>query len=170
MRSNKNLVFLGMMGSGKTTLGKIVSKKLNKEFIDIDQLIEIQEGMTISDIFQKKGESFFRKFEERISIQNLKKSNSVISLGGGAFINKKIQKEVLKNHISIWLKWDNKNLINRIKNSQKRPIAIELNDVDLNKLIDDRSKIYSKAKYQIKCDRLSKLELTKRIIELNDKG
>ena len=46
MRSNKNLVFLGMMGSGKTTLGKIVSKKLNKEFIDIDQLIEIQEGMT----------------------------------------------------------------------------------------------------------------------------
>ena len=170
MRSNKNLVFLGMMGSGKTTLGKIVSKKLNKEFIDIDQLIEIQEGMTISDIFQKKGESFFRKFEERISIQNLKKSNSVISLGGGAFINKKIQKEVLKNHISIWLKWDNKNLINRIKNSQKRPIAIQLDDIDLNKLIDDRSKIYSKAKYQIKCDRLSKLELTKRIIELNDKG
>ena len=170
MRSNKNLVFLGMMGSGKTTLGKIVSKKLNKEFIDIDQLIEIQEGMTISDIFQKKGESFFRKFEERISIQNLKKSNSVISLGGGAFINKKIQKEVLKNHISIWLKWDNKNLINRIRNSQKRPIAIQLNDIDLNQLIDGRSKIYSKAKYQIKCDRLSKLELVKRIIELNDKG
>ena len=170
MRSNKNLVFLGMMGSGKTTLGKIVSKKLNKEFIDIDQLIEIQEGTTISDIFQKKGESFFRKFEERISIQNLKKSNSVISLGGGAFINKKIQKEVLKNHISIWLKWDNKNLINRIRNSQKRPIAIQLNDIDLNQLINDRSKIYSKAKYQIKCDRLSKLELVKRIIELNDKG
>ena len=170
MRSNKNLVFLGMMGSGKTTLGKIVSKKLNKEFIDIDQLIEIQEGMTISDIFQKKGESFFRKFEERISIQNLKKSNSVISLGGGAFINKKIQKEVLKNHISIWLRWDNKNLISRIKNSHKRPIAIQLNDIDLNKLIDDRSKTYSKAKYQIKCDRLSKLELTRKIIELNDKG
>ena len=170
MRSNKNLVFLGMMGSGKTTLGKIVSKKLNKEFIDIDQLIEIQEGMTISDIFQKKGESFFRKFEEKISLQNLKKFNSVISLGGGAFINKKIQKEVLKNHISIWLKWDNKNLINRIRNSQKRPIAIQLNDIDLNQLIDDRSKIYSKAKYQIKCDRLSKLELTKKIIELNDKG
>ena len=91
-------------------------------------------------------------------------------MGGGAFINKKIQKEVLKNHISIWLKWDNKILINRIKNSQKRPIAIQLDDIDLNKLIDDRSKIYSKAKYQIRCDRLSKLELTKRIIELNDKG
>tara|TARA_B100000886_G_scaffold174705_1_gene119599 strand:+ start:174 stop:686 length:513 start_codon:yes stop_codon:yes gene_type:complete len=170
MRLNKNLVLLGMMGSGKTTLGKIVSKKLNKEFIDVDQLIEIQEDMTISEIFQKKGESFFRKLEEEISMQILKKSNSIISLGGGAFINKKIRKEILKNHISIWLKWDNKNLIDRIKNSQKRPLAIKLDDLNLNKLINDRSKIYSKAKYQIKCDILSKLELTNKIIELNDKG
>ena len=90
MESNKNLVFLGMMGSGKTTLGKIVSKKLNKEFIDIDQAIEVQEGMIISEIFEKKGEPFFRILEEKISLLNLKKKNSVISLGGGAFLNKKI--------------------------------------------------------------------------------
>ena len=170
MELNKNLVFLGMMGSGKTTIGKIVSKKLNKKFIDIDHQIELEENMTISDIFQKKGELFFRKIEEKISLQNLKKSNSIISLGGGAFINKKIQKEVLKNHVSIWLKWDNYNLIKRIKNSQKRPIAIKLDDFGLDKLINERSKIYSKAKYQIRCDRLSKLELTKKIIEFNDKG
>ena len=170
MESNKNLVFLGMMGSGKTTLGKIVSKKLNKEFIDIDQVIEQQEGMIISEIFKKKGEPFFRILEEKISLLSLKKKNSVISLGGGAFLNKKIQKEILKNHISIWLKWDNKNLIKRIKNSQKRPIAIKLSNIDLNNLINERSKIYSKAKYQIKCDRLTKLELMERIIKLNDKG
>ena len=170
MESNKNLVFLGMMGSGKTTLGKIVSKKLNKEFIDVDQAIEKQEGMVISEIFEKKGEPFFRILEEKISLHSLKKKNSVISLGGGAFLNKKIQKEILKNHISIWLKWDSKNLISRIKNSQKRPIAIKLSDNDLNKLINERSKIYSKAKYQIRCDRLTKSELMKRIIRLNDKG
>ena len=170
MESNKNLVFLGMMGSGKTTLGKIVSKKLNKEFIDVDQAIEQQEGMVISEIFEKKGEPFFRILEEKISLHSLKKKNSVISLGGGAFLNKKIQKEILKNHISIWLKWDSKNLISRIKNSQKRPIAIKLSDNDLNKLINERSKIYSKAKYQIRCDRLTKSELMKRIIRLNDKG
>ena len=169
MESNKNLVFLGMMGSGKTTLGKIVSKKLNKEFIDVDQAIEQQEGMVISEIFEKKGEPFFRILEEKISLHSLKKKNSVISLGGGAFLNKKIQKEILKNHISIWLKWDSKNLISRIKNSQKRPIAIKLSDNDLNKLINERSKIYSKAKYQIRCDRLTKSELMKRIIRLNDK-
>ncbi len=169
MESNKNLVFIGMMGSGKTTLGKIVSKKLSKKFIDIDQEIEINENMNISELFIKKGEAFFRKLEEKISLQNLKKTNSVISLGGGAFINKKIQSEVLKNHISIWLRWENKNLINRIKNSQKRPIAIQLNESDLNKLINKRSKIYAKANYQIKCDKLSKLEITKKIIELNEK-
>ena len=170
MESNKNLVFLGMMGSGKTTLGKIVSKKLNKEFIDVDQAIEQQEGMVISEIFEKKGEPFFRILEEKISLHSLKKKNSVISLGGGAFLNNKIQKEILKNHISIWLKWDSKNLIKRIKNSQKRPIAMKLSDNDLNKLINERSKIYSKAKYQIRCDRLTKSELMKRIIRLNDKG
>tara|TARA_B100001057_G_scaffold456347_1_gene503661 strand:+ start:84 stop:596 length:513 start_codon:yes stop_codon:yes gene_type:complete len=170
MESNKNLVFLGMMGSGKTTLGKIVSKKLNKEFIDVDQTIEHQEGMVISEIFKKKGEPFFRILEEKMSLLSLKKKNSVIALGGGAFLNNKIQKEILKNHISIWLKWDNKNLIDRIKNSQKRPIAIKLSNIDLNKLIDDRSKIYSKAKYQIKCDRLTKRELMERIIRFNDKG
>tara|TARA_Y200000002_G_scaffold147926_1_gene122235 strand:- start:338 stop:850 length:513 start_codon:yes stop_codon:yes gene_type:complete len=170
MESNKNLVFLGMMGSGKTTLGKIVSKKLNKKFFDIDQQIEAQEGMKISDLFLQKGEPFFRKLEEKISLQNLKKTNSIISLGGGAFINKKIQNEVLKNHISIWLKWDNKNLINRIKNSQKRPIAIRLDDFELDKLINKRSKSYAKAKYQIKCDNLSKLEITKKIIDLNERN
>ena len=169
MESNKNIVLLGMMGSGKTTLGKIISKKLNRKFIDIDNEIEIKEGMKISDMFQKKGEDFFRKIEEKISLQFLKKTSTVISLGGGAFINKNIQNEVLRNQISIWLKWDNKNLINRIKNSQKRPIAIQLNETDLNKLINKRSKIYVKANYQIKCDRLSKLEITKKIIELNEK-
>jgi len=168
MDSNKNLVFLGMMGSGKTTLGKIVSKKINKKFIDIDNEIEIKEGMKISELFLKKGEPFFRRLEEKISLQNLKKTNSIISLGGGAFLNKNIQNEVLRNHISIWLKWDNKSLIRRIKNSQKRPIAIQLNDDDLDKLINKRSKIYARAKYQIKCDKLTKIEIVKKIINLNE--
>ena len=166
MESKKNIVLLGMMGSGKTTLGKIISKKLNRKFIDVDNEIEIEEGMKISDMFQKKGEDFFRKIEEKISLQFLKKTSSVISLGGGAFINKNIQNEVLRNQISIWLKWDNKNLINRIKNSKKRQLAMQLNDNDLDKLINKRSKIYAKAKFHIKCDKLSKEEIIKKIINL----
>ena len=166
MESNKNLVFLGMMGSGKTTLGKIISKKLNKNFIDIDHEIEIREKMKISELFLKKGEPFFRKLEEKISLQNLKKKNTVISLGGGAFINKKIQSEVLKNHISFWLKWDEKTLLDRIKRSKKRPIANKSSKNEIIELIKKRSVIYSKAMYKIDCENLTKNKIVKDIIKI----
>jgi len=168
MELNKNLVFLGMMGSGKSTIGKLISKKLNMNFIDIDQEIEKSEEMKISEIFIQKGEPFFRKIEEKITLKNLKKANSVISLGGGAFINKKIQSEILRKHTSIWLNWSNDKLIKRIRNSQKRPIAIKLNDEDLNKLISKRSKIYSKADLKINCDDLTKNEIVEKIIYPNE--
>ena len=83
----KNLVLLGMMGVGKTTVGKIVAKKQNLEFIDTDKNIEEKCSMKISEIFEKKGEKFFRIEEEKESLKSLKKNNCVIALGGGAFIN-----------------------------------------------------------------------------------
>ena len=91
MESKKNIVFLGMMGSGKTSIGQLVSKKLNLQFYDIDQIIEKELDMSISVIFERKGEEFFREFEEKITLKILKKKWIVISLGGGAFINKKIR-------------------------------------------------------------------------------
>ena len=106
MKSKENLVFLGMMGSGKTSIGLIVSKKLNLDFFDIDQEIEKDTGMKIFEIFEIKGENFFREIEEKITLNVLKKRKCVVSLGGGAFLNKNIKKEILENHISIWLNWD----------------------------------------------------------------
>ena len=168
MKSKENLVILGMMGSGKSSIGLIMSKKLNIDFIDIDQEIEKKFGKKISKIFEIKGEGYFREIEESITLRMLKKNKTIISLGGGAFLNNKIKKEVLENHISFWLNWDIKTLINRIKNSQKRPIAIKLTNDDLDKLINKRSKVYAKAKYHIKCDKLSKIEITEKIIEFNE--
>ena len=75
MKSKENLVFLGMMGSGKSSIGALVSKKLNINFIDIDKEIEKKLGMTISEIFQKNGEKYFRKIEETITLNSLKKIN-----------------------------------------------------------------------------------------------
>ena len=166
MKLNKNLVFLGMMGSGKTTIGSIVSKKLKLEFFDIDKEIEKKTKTTITNIFNKKGENFFRNIEEKITLKNLKKKNCVISLGGGAFLNNKIQNEVLTNHSSIWLKWDNKTLLNRMNRSKKRPIALNANNNELLNLIIERSKIYSKALFKVKCDNLTKSEVVKKIIKL----
>ena len=81
----KNLTLTGMMGSGKSTIGKILAKSLKYSFIDVDKAIEQEEGTSINLIFKNKGEKYFRNIESIITLSELKKSNSVISLGGGAF-------------------------------------------------------------------------------------
>ena len=166
MKSKENLVFLGMMGSGKSSIGLLVAKKLKLNFIDIDNEIEKKLGTTISKIFDEKGEDFFRKVEEKLTIKNLKLHSSVISLGGGAFINEKIRKEVLKNHLSFWLNWNINILLGRIKNSKKRPLAINSSDDQIINLIQKRSNIYAKALFEIKCDNLTKNEVVNKIIKI----
>ena len=165
MESKKNIVFLGMMGSGKTSIGKLTSKKLKLDFYDIDELIEIKLKKKISEIFTLKGEKFFRNIEEKITLKILKqKQKVVVSLGGGAFLNKNIQKEILNNHISFWLNCDDKTLIRRIKNSHKRPIASNLSNHELSNLIKKRSNIYTKALYKIDCGKHTKIKIVNKII------
>ena len=165
MISNKNLVFLGMMGSGKSSIGNLVSKKLDLHFVDIDNLIIESAGMTISEIFEKKGENYFRNLEEKITLKCLKEIKNVISLGGGGFINAKIRKEVLNNHFSFWLNWDELTLIRRIKGSKKRPLAFKSTDQEIRAIIKNRSKIYSNAQFKINCNKLTKTEIVKKIIK-----
>ena len=166
MNLKKNLVFLGMMGSGKSSMGYLVSKKLNLIFVDIDNLIEKATGMNISEIFKKEGENYFRGLEEKITLKTLKKNNKVIALGGGGFINDKIRKEVLTNHFSFWLSSDETVLINRIRNSKKRPLAFKSTDQEIRKLIKKRSKIYTKAQFKINCNKLTKTEIVKKIVKI----
>ena len=169
MKSKENLVFLGMMGSGKSSIGSMIAKKLKLDFVDIDKEIENELGMSIRKIFETKGENYFRKFEEKVTLKKLKLNTTVISLGGGAFTNKDIRKEVIKNHLSFWLNWNYEILLNRIKNSKKRPIAFNATDNELIDLIKKRSNIYSKALYKIKCDKLSKKQIVKKILKIYEK-
>tara|TARA_Y100001935_G_C16936768_1_gene328129 strand:- start:54 stop:566 length:513 start_codon:yes stop_codon:yes gene_type:complete len=166
MKSKENLVFLGMMGSGKSSIGSLVAKKLRLNFIDIDKEIEKNLNTTIKRIFEIEGEDYFRKIEEQTTLKKLKLSSSVISLGGGAFTNNNIRKEILKNHLSFWLNWDNKILLSRIKNSKKRPLASNATDAELINLINKRNNIYAKALYEIKCDNLSKNEIVSKITKI----
>ena len=166
MNSNKNLVFLGMMGSGKSSIGNLVSKKLGLTFTDIDSLIIENTGMSIPDIFEKKGEVYFRGLEEKITLKSLKKIKNVISLGGGGFINYKIRKEILANHFSFWLNWDETILIKRIRNSRKRPLAFKSTDQEIKAIIKNRSKIYTHAQFKINCNKLTKSEIVKKIIKI----
>jgi shikimate kinase/shikimate kinase/3-dehydroquinate synthase len=166
MKSKENLVFLGMMGSGKSSIGLLVAKKLKLNFIDIDNEIEKKLGTKITKIFEDKGEEYFRKVEEKLTLKNLKLNDSVISLGGGAFLNENIKKEVLKNHISFWLNWNKSILLERIKNSKKRPLAINSSDDQIIDLIQKRSNVYAKALFEIKCDNLTKNEVVNKIIKI----
>ena len=166
MKSKENLVFLGMMGSGKSSIGSLVAKKLNLNFVDIDKEIEKNLNTTIKKIFEVKGEDYFRKIEEQTTLKKLKLSSSVISLGGGAFINNNIRKEIVNNHLSFWLNWKDEILLSRIKNSKKRPLAINTTNTELINLIKERSNIYSKALYEIKCDNLTKSEIVNKIVEI----
>ena len=166
MKSKKNLVFLGMMGSGKSSIGSLIAKKLQLNFIDIDNVIENELGLSIKKIFETKGENYFRKFEEKTTLKKLKSNSTVISLGGGAFSNKEIRKEVIKNHISFWLNWSDDILLNRIKNSKKRPLAFNSSENEIIDLIKKRSNIYSKALYKIECDNLTKNEIVKEILKI----
>jgi shikimate kinase len=154
----KNLVLLGMMGVGKTTVGKIVAKKQGMEFIDTDENIERKCFMSISEIFKKKGEKFFRIMEEEEVLKSIKKNNCVIALGGGAFINETIRDINLKD------------LNKRIKWNKKRPLLNkENNQKKINELYSERKNIYMLANHKINCDKLGKENIAKKIIIFYEK-
>ena len=158
------------MGVGKTTLGKIVAKKVGLKFIDTDANIEKNCLMRISEIFKRKGEKFFRLEEKKEVLKSLEEINSVIALGGGAFINKTIRDNILKNAVSIWLDADLKNLNKRIKWSNKRPLVNkEGGPKKINKLYNKRKNIYKLAHHKINCDNLDKENIAKKIITFYEK-
>ena len=166
----KNLVLLGMMGVGKSTLGRIVAKKLNLEFIDTDAKIEEKCSAKISAIFKKKGEKFFRLEEEKEVLKSLKKSNCVIALGGGAFVNESIRNSILKKAISMWLDNDLITLSERIKWNKKRPLLDKKNNQKkINKLYSERKNIYKLANHRIACNNLSKEDIANKIIIFYEK-
>ena len=163
----KNLTLTGMMGVGKSTIGKNLAKKLNYNFIDVDKIIEAKEGLSINSIFKKKSESYFRKIENEITLFELKKNNSVISLGGGAFLNDSIRRNAKKSSVSFWLDVPVDELIKRLRINNKRPLLNNKNiGESLRKIYFDRKKIYNEADYRVKCNSLKSDEIVNRILSL----
>jgi len=159
-----------MMAVGKTTLGKMVAKNHDLEFVDTDTVIENKYLMSINDIFEKKGEKFFRNEEKKEVLKQLKKNNCIIALGGGAFIDKSVRKSVLKSAISIWLDIDIEILTKRSKWSRKRPLLNERNSKKkLTDLYVQRKNIYKLANHKIICDKLPKKDIVKKITAIYEK-
>ena len=160
-----------MMGVGKSTIGKILAKKLNFKFVDIDKMIEDKEGLSINFIFKNKSESYFRKIESDITLADLKKYKSVISLGGGAFLNDAIRKSAKKLSASFWLDVPINSLIKRLKKNNKRPLLLKKNTIEeIKKIYFNRKKIYNEADFRIQCDSLRSEEIAKKILNLYEKS
>ena len=156
-----------MMGVGKSTLGKKLSKKLQIKFVDIDKFIEKKENYSIQDIFKNKGEDYFRKIEKKITLEILKKNNLVIALGGGSFMDNLIRKEINNSSISFWIDLKIESIIPRLKNVKKRPLLNQDNlKESMNKIYLERKKIYNEADFRIRCNSMNVDEIVIKIIKL----
>ena len=147
--NKRNICIMGLMGSGKSSIGKDLSTYLNFKFYDTDKEIELMNKKSINEIFEEKGEVYFREIEEKICIDLLYKKNCVISLGGGSIINKKVRKLIHQNSYSIYLHVELNNLVDRLKSSKKRPLLNKkLNKREiLFNLFNNRRKFYEKADF-----------------------
>ena len=167
----KNLVLTGMMGVGKSTIGKSLAERLSFSFVDIDKLIETKEGSSINLIFKKKSENYFRRLENIVSLEELKKSDSVISLGGGAFLNNAIRRAVKYSSVSFWLDVDINELTKRLNKTKRRPLLTGKNLRDnINKIYLERKKTYSEADYRIKCNFLDPETIVNKILKIYEKS
>lgn len=140
------IVLIGLMGAGKTTIGKALAAAQNIDFIDVDQVIEQAEGRSIPDIFTEHGEPHFREIEQKTSIESVKTHKSVvISLGGGAFMNEKTRLYIKEHAVSVFLKADLVTLLQRVGDGVGRPLLKDNPQDTLQSLIDLRYPIYETA-------------------------
>ena len=161
----KSLVLTGMMGAGKSTIGRLLAKKLNIRFIDVDKLIEKKEQKSIKKIFKLNGEQYFRDLEEKVTLQVLRKNEVVIALGGGAFMNNQIRDKVLRSCLSFWLRVNLDKLIARYRRNNRRPLLNKKKlETDVKKIYQSRKKIYRLANFKINCDNITKTQVVEKIL------
>jgi shikimate kinase len=144
--AGRPLVLVGMMGAGKTTVGRRLAARLGRRFVDSDEEIEKAAGMTIEDIFATRGETEFRAGEIRVIARLLKDEQLVLGTGGGAFMNEETRALVKAGAVSVWLKADFELLFQRVQRRSNRPLLKTANPRQtLRDLIDKRYPVYAEA-------------------------
>ncbi|MFZ9502295.1 MAG: 3-dehydroquinate synthase [Beijerinckiaceae bacterium] len=146
----RSLVLVGMMGSGKTSVGRRLAQRLGLDFVDADAEIESAAGMTIADIFAKHGEAYFRDGERRVVARLLGERQRVIATGGGAFMSAQTREAIARQAVSIWLKADVDVLLRRVRKRNNRPLLADVDaEATLRRLIDERYPVYAEADFTI---------------------
>ena len=143
---NKPIVLIGMMGSGKTHLGKMLAESLKLDFYDSDHVIEERGGLSIPEIFELYGEDRFRQTEEKTVLELLGQGACVIATGGGAPVNPTILEAIKEQGVSVWLKSDADAIYERVKKSQNRPLLQKENPkAIIEELLEKREHVYEQA-------------------------
>ena len=142
----RSLVLIGMMGAGKSSIGRKLAHRLNLPFVDADAEIERAAGMSISDIFAKHGEPYFRAGEARVIARLLEGGPQVLATGGGAFMHPQSREAIRAKGISIWLKAEYDVLLKRIKRRSDRPMLKTQDPGEtLRRLMQERDPVYAEA-------------------------
>jgi shikimate kinase len=142
----RTLAMVGMMGAGKSSVGRRLAARLGMPFVDADTEIEKAANASISDIFERHGETYFRDGERRVIQRLLDGQPKVLATGGGAFVNPETRAAIKAGAISIWLKADRNVLMSRVKRRSNRPLLKSADlDTVLDRLIEDRSPYYAEA-------------------------
>ena len=165
------IILVGMMGAGKTTIGKILSNKLNYDFIDLDKVIEEKSGVKINTIFEIEGESGFRDRELQVLSDSLEKDKVIISTGGGIVTNEKSRAQLIKhNALIIYLKANLQTLCNRLKNDNSRPILnVDDKEQVIERILEEREPYYQDlADMDVDTSHMKSIDVVKFIIKKMD--
>lgn len=143
---NRALVLVGLMGAGKTSVGRRLAEKLEIPFVDADHEIELAAGKTIPEIFSDHGEDYFREGERRVITRLLENGKQVLATGGGAFMNAETREKIKGHGVSLWLKADLELLLKRVAKRNDRPLLQKEDpSIVMKRLIDLRYPVYAQS-------------------------
>lgn len=165
----KNLVLIGFMGTGKSTVGKILAKKLGYRFLDADAEIERREQKSITQIFEMCGEEGFRNMETAVLCELAQKKNSVIATGGGAVLRKENMDALRKNGVVILLRARIETIVQRVAGNDKRPLAKGQSARELEARLQSRAIYYENHDFAFDVEDLSPMQIADRIIDIYKK-
>lgn len=167
MAIKMNLYLAGFMGTGKSTIGKELAKLLGRQFIDMDSLLEKKLGMTVKEVFEKKGEAFFRQEEKQLAIELSATANKIVACGGGTILDPDVYRAFSKSGLVMCLFTDKDQLIQRLERTSKRPLLQGAPvEEKVDELLKERTKIYEKITIRVNTTDLTPKDAAKKIIDL----
>ena len=164
---NHSIVLVGLMGAGKSSIGRRLAEKLDVPFVDADHEIEIAADKTIAEIFKDHGEAYFREGERRVISRLIENGAQVLSTGGGAFINEETRQGIQAHGISVWLKADLSLLMKRVMKRADRPLLQTNNpEAVMQKLMDQRYPIYATADVTVESRDVQHTQMVNEVIKI----